>query len=173
MMRLMLIVTSCVLLVAFGCDTSRRDGATTCDGSGVDTKKPDAAPAPATPPANPGYDNQPPVAEAPVPVPDPAPQPVPVGTTPEAAVPANQETVVGKLQGGIVAIGAETTGWTIVPHNEQGNLAAVEVDIGAVRASAEKLEGSEVRAWGVYTIKTGIERGKMRVFVVRKIERIN
>lgn len=80
------------------------------------------------------------------------------------------ETLVGRLRGGIVAIGAETTGWAIVPHNEQGNLAAVEVDVREVKADAERLEGSEVRAFGVYTERTGLERGKVRVLVIRRLD---
>jgi len=171
-MRLMLVLIGCSMLVAGGCDTPPRDETVSCDRTCMCAPGRGGDLAPSVPPRNAGSGDRPPVAETPVTNSGQAAQPVPALITPETTVPMNQETVVGKLRGGMVGIGAETTGWAIVPHNEQGNLAAVEVDVTAVRASAEKLEGREVRATGVYTVKTGIERGKMRVFVIRTIEAI-
>ena len=80
---------------------------------------------------------------------------------------AKMETFTGKLESGVMAIGGESTGWRLVGDNESGG---IELDVSRVRAQAEKLAGQHVTVSGKMTERDYIERGKVRVLLVERIE---
>jgi hypothetical protein len=86
-----------------------------------------------------------------------------------ATAPATRpaETFTGVLEGGIMAIGGETTGWRLMGEGESGQL---EVDVSAVQPDAERLAGKRVLITGQIQTRDYVERGKVAVLVARKIE---
>ncbi len=80
-----------------------------------------------------------------------------------ATAPAAQ-TLTGVLHGGMMGIGGETTGWNLT----QGET-VTEVDVSAVGAQAEKLDGRRVTLTGSWIIKKYVERGDVKVFVATDI----
>ena len=73
-------------------------------------------------------------------------------------------TLTGTLEGGMMAIGGETTGWTL--KQDGGD---IEVDVRAVQEAAEKLQGHTVTITGHYMTKDYVERGQVKILVARQI----
>jgi hypothetical protein len=65
-----------------------------------------------------------------------------------------------------MAIGGETTGWTLVGDAQTGG---TELDLSAVADQAEKLDGKRVTVTGRLTDRKYVERGTVRVMKVEKI----
>ncbi len=133
-----------------------------CDGG---RKEPEKPAAPAMPPG----DVPPPADPAPPPTPTPAPPPARAPDT-GANLPV-AETVSGRLMGGIMAIGAETTGWMLVTEEENGRpVDGVEVDMSRVLEAAQRLDGARVKVRGVVVERRYVERGVTKVLVAESVE---
>ena len=76
-------------------------------------------------------------------------------------------TLTGTLRGGMMAIGGETTGWSLVGD---GAVGGVELDVSRVREDAKKLEGKRVTVNGHMVDKKYVERGTVRMMRVEKIQ---
>ncbi len=77
------------------------------------------------------------------------------------------EVFTGMLEGGVMAIGGETTGWRLVGDGEAG---ALMVDVSAVNEQAEKLNGQRVTITGHITTRDYVERGKVTVLIAKRIQ---
>jgi hypothetical protein len=86
----------------------------------------------------------------------------PAGPAPQGE-PATRLT--GTLEGGIMAIGGETTGWVLNRPDEK----PLELDVSAVRQQAEKLDGRRVSVAGRMTQRDYVERGRTPVLLVQQI----
>lgn len=129
-----------------------------CDGGRKEPEKPAAPGAPSSPIA---------------PSTDPAPAlPPPPARGPDAG--ANlpvAETVSGRLMGGIMAIGGETTGWMLVTEEENGRpVDGVEVDMSRVLADAQRLDGARVKVRGVVVERRYVTRGVAKVLMAESVE---
>jgi hypothetical protein len=87
--------------------------------------------------------------------------------TGEAAPATRPATFTGTLRGGMMAIGGETTGWTLVGDAQTGG---IQVDVSRVQARAQKHDGKRVTITGRMTEKDYVESGKTQVLVAEKIE---
>ena len=76
-------------------------------------------------------------------------------------------TLTGTLRGGMMAIGGETTGWSLVGD---GAVGGVELDVSGVKEDAKKLEGKRVTVSGHMFDKKYVERGTVRMMRVEKIQ---
>ena len=76
-------------------------------------------------------------------------------------------TLTGTLRGGMMAIGGETTGWSLVGD---GAVGGVELDVSRVKEDAKKLEGKRVTVSGQIVDKKYVERGTVRMMRVEKIQ---
>ncbi len=77
-------------------------------------------------------------------------------------------TLTGTLQGGRIAIGGETTGWTLEYRDASGPH-SVEVELPRdlmTRATS----GAQVRLTGTFTTRQYVERGAVRIFRVARLE---
>ena len=94
-------------------------------------------------------------------------------TAPAGSEPATKLTVTGKL-GHVMAIGGETTGWSIAldpPVKVEGkSLHAIEIQY-ADRAKLEELADQTVRAKGKITHVKGVETGERVVLEVSSIKK--
>ena len=77
------------------------------------------------------------------------------------------QTFTGRLESGVMAIGGESTGWRLVGDNESGG---IELEVSRVRERAEQLAGKHVTVSGKMTERDYVERGRVRVLVVERIE---
>lgn len=85
-----------------------------------------------------------------------------------AATPATRPTTfTGSLRGGMMAIGGETTGWTLVGDAETGG---IQVDVSRVHDQAQKYDGKRVTITGRMTERDYVESGRTQVLVAEKIE---
>ena len=74
---------------------------------------------------------------------------------------------IGTLEGGMMAIGGETSGWVLKREAEKD----IELQIDAVGHEAlEPLDGQRVRITGHQSHKDYVERGRVPVIVVESIE---
>ncbi len=87
-------------------------------------------------------------------------------STPQAATTRNAEQFTGTLEGGIMAIGGETTGWRLIGEGETGQL---EVDVSAVADEAARLRGQRVTITGQIETREYVERGKVPVLRASRI----
>lgn len=71
----------------------------------------------------------------------------------------------GTLRGGIVAIGAETTGWVL--ERDGGN--RVDVDVSKVADAAATLEGKSVVIEGDIVTANWVERGARQLLMADSI----
>ena len=87
---------------------------------------------------------------------------------PPTAKPAGTQptTFTGTLRGGMMAIGGETTGWTLVGDAQTGGL---QVDTSRVQDQAQKLDGQRVTITGKMTDKNYVESGKTPILIADKI----
>jgi len=76
-------------------------------------------------------------------------------------------TQTGTLRGGMMAIGGETSGWTLVGD---GAVGGVELDVSNVEQDAKRLEGTRVTVSGRMVDKQYVERGRVRLMMVERIE---
>jgi hypothetical protein len=84
------------------------------------------------------------------------------------ATPSTQPTTLtGTLQGGAVAVGAETTGWRLVGDGATGG---IDLDISKVQARAKSLDGKRVTVTGRMSTKNWPERGQTQVLVAESLE---
>lgn len=81
----------------------------------------------------------------------------------ERPTPANRFT--GILRGGILAIGAETTGWVL----ETDDPGRVDVDVSKARDAADELEGQRVVIEGQMVTANWTERGEKRMLLAEDI----
>jgi hypothetical protein len=98
-------------------------------------------------------------------------------TTAATTAPARSESInppstqmmtqTGTLRGGMMAIGGETTGWTLVGD---GAVGGIELDVSKVQEAAKRLDGKRVNVSGRTIDKQYVERGKVRMMSVEKIE---
>jgi len=72
----------------------------------------------------------------------------------------------GVLQGGMMAIGGEHTGWVLRGAEGQPD---VEVDPGPWLERAIELQGRRVRARGLWQTLRYVERGNVRVLALREL----
>ena len=79
-------------------------------------------------------------------------------------VPLQQFT--GTLRGGILAIGAETTGWVL----ETADGKRIDVNVAEASDAAEKLEGKRVVIHGAISKVSWPERGPRDLLIARRIE---
>ena len=86
------------------------------------------------------------------------------GTDAADTAQADRVLVVGRLEGGMMAIGGEHTGWVLHIGEE-----AIEVDVSAVPDQAEALNGRVAAISGTYTTKPYIERGPTKILVAKDI----
>jgi 4-carboxymuconolactone decarboxylase len=80
-------------------------------------------------------------------------------------------TVTGTLRAGRIAIGGETTGWTLDYRDGAGNR-TVEVELPGELLSRVQ-SGATVRVTGVFATREYVERGVVRFLRVSRIEDIN
>jgi hypothetical protein len=73
----------------------------------------------------------------------------------------------GTLRGGMMAIGGETTGWTLVGDGQTGG---IQVDVSRLQGQAQKLDGKRVTITGRMGEKNYVESGKTPVLIAEKIE---
>lgn len=95
-----------------------------------------------------------------------------LGCAANSAPPATQPAApprqfIGTLQGGMMAIGGETTGWALMRADEKD----LELDISAVREQADQLDGQRVAVSGRMTQRDYVERGRTPLLVVQRIRR--
>ena len=75
-------------------------------------------------------------------------------------------TLTGTLRGGMMAIGGETTGWTLAGD---GAVGGVELDVANVNDEAKRLDGKRVTVTGKWVDKDYVERGRVRQLKVESI----
>ncbi len=80
---------------------------------------------------------------------------------------AQMTTLTGTLRGGMMAIGGETTGWTLARDDAAGG---VELDVSKVMTDAKRLEGKRVSVTGRMIDKKYVERGTVRMMRVESIK---
>jgi hypothetical protein len=78
--------------------------------------------------------------------------------------PSNRFT--GILRGGIIAVGAETTGWLL--ETEPGK--RVDLDVSKVVDTAAGLEGKSVIVHGAMTTANWVESGEKPLLIADRIE---
>ena len=91
----------------------------------------------------------------------------PIGQAP----PVRGEPYIGLLKSGLVAIGGETTGWSLtldepVKLPTGVRAAALEVDVSRVIESARAFDGRRVRAQGTVVNRRFVERGEVPVLSI-------
>lgn len=70
-------------------------------------------------------------------------------------------TLTGKLEGGRMAIGGETTGWQLTYNTSKG-AASIEVDMSAIK-DAKPDDSAEVTIAGQVVFKEYVERGSVLI----------
>ena len=80
----------------------------------------------------------------------------------------SEVTLTGTLQGGRIAIGGETTGWTLEYRDGSGPH-SIEVDLPAALAARAR-SGAAVRLTGTIVTRNYVERGATRVLRVSRLD---
>ena len=89
---------------------------------------------------------------------------------PEPAIRVGSKvTLSGKLQGGLVAIGGESTGWQLGYSGSKG-LARIEVEMKAIKEAAT-FEGAEVTISGTISSRKYLERGAVLILQAESVVR--
>ena len=78
-------------------------------------------------------------------------------------------TLTGVLRGGIVAIGAEHTGWQL---ERDGGLPPQELGVARVQDAVKKLDGKRVQVTGRLIDKKYTERGLVKIFRINTITEV-
>jgi len=89
----------------------------------------------------------------------PAEQPI----APPSTQPA---TLTGTLRGGMMAIGGETSGWSLVGD---GAVGGIELDVSKVKDDAKRLDGKRITVSGRWVDKKYVERGTVRQLAVDRM----
>ena len=80
-------------------------------------------------------------------------------------------TFTGTLRGGRIAIGGETTGWTLEYRDSSGDH-SIEVELpGALMARAQS--GTMVRVTGTLATRNYVERGAVRILRVSRLDEVS
>ncbi len=78
-------------------------------------------------------------------------------------------TLTGKVQGGVMALGGETTGW-LMPYISAQGPKTIEVDF--TTATGDKpLNGQEFKVTGKIVLKSYVERGPTLILLATKVEK--
>jgi 4-carboxymuconolactone decarboxylase len=80
-------------------------------------------------------------------------------------------TLTGTLRGGRIAIGGETTGWTLEYRDSSGDH-SIEVDLPR-ELMARARSGATVRVTGSFGTRNYVERGAVRIFRVSRLDEVN
>jgi 4-carboxymuconolactone decarboxylase len=80
-------------------------------------------------------------------------------------------TLTGTLRGGRIAIGGETTGWTLEYRDSTGEH-SIEVELPR-EVMARARSGASVRVTGVLATRDYVERGSVRILRVSRLEEVN
>lgn len=102
----------------------------------------------------------------------PGAQPAPAADEGELALERALVTREGRLQGGVLAIGGEHTGWILREGEnavESGAQPELEIDPGPWLARARELDGQRVRVRGLWQTLRYVERGEVRVLALREL----
>jgi hypothetical protein len=83
-----------------------------------------------------------------------------IGEKPDPVAPA---TLVGRLEGGIMAIGGETTGWQLTYPGGR-----IEVDMNAID-KPEAFDGKNISVSGRVFTKNYVERGAVDIMIAEKV----
>lgn len=70
-------------------------------------------------------------------------------------------TLSGTLEGGVAAIGGETTGYNL-------NDVSIEIDMSEV-GNADQLQGNSISVEGHFEVKEGVERGNYWIFKAHSV----
>jgi translation elongation factor EF-Tu-like GTPase len=79
-------------------------------------------------------------------------------------------TLTGTLSSGRVAVGGETSGWTL-SYKDKTGVHSIEVELGK-RLLTEVHDGDTVRITGTIVIRDRVERGEVRTLVASTVEHI-
>jgi 4-carboxymuconolactone decarboxylase len=80
-------------------------------------------------------------------------------------------TLTGTLRGGRIAIGGETTGWTLEYRDASGEH-SIEVELPR-DVMARARDGATVRMAGSFATRNYVERGAVRIFRVRRLDEVS
>jgi hypothetical protein len=128
---------------------------------GCDSHKPSAEPS--SPPPD---RRQPTVARAQeTPMSNPPPPPSSSASPSPASQPAPGE-FTGTLRGGVLAIGAETTGWAL----ETDDRRRIDIDVSRAADAAAKLDGQRVVIHGTIGQAKWLERGAKPLIIADRID---
>jgi hypothetical protein len=83
-----------------------------------------------------------------------------------APAPAPAGRFTGTLRGGVIAVGAETTGWQL----ERPDGSRVDVDVSKAADAAGRLDGKPVVIHGGMTMANWVERGEKPLLIADRIE---
>jgi hypothetical protein len=95
-----------------------------------------------------------------------APGTNPSTTNPAPASQPRETRFTGTLRGGVMAIGAETTGWRL----ERDDGTRVDVSVAKIRDAVAGLDGKRVVIHGGLTTANWTERGRKQLLVAERIE---
>lgn len=100
------------------------------------------------------------------------PSPVPQTTEPAAASQATGENLsfIGKLEGGIMSVGGENTGWLLHKYQDGVEVGTVEIDLGSFTSQVR--DGETVSVTGQMTTRKYVERGNVAIFVVAQLTEV-
>ena len=82
--------------------------------------------------------------------------------------PEHPVTLEGKMQGGMIAIGGETTGWQLT-YKENGKEKSIEVDMSAIDVP-DIYAGKEIKISGQVVTKQYVERGAVLILNAAQIQ---
>ena len=94
----------------------------------------------------------------------------PVAAADPVIKPGDKVALTGKLQGGLMGIGGETTGWRLVYTTSKG-AAKIEVDMKAIK-NAQTFDGSKVTVKGTIIAKQYIERGTVLILKAESVVKV-
>ena len=80
-------------------------------------------------------------------------------------------TLTGTLRGGRIAIGGETTGWTLEYRDSSGEH-SIEVELPR-ELMARARDGAMVRMTGSFATRNYVERGAVRIFRVSRLDEVS
>ena len=78
-------------------------------------------------------------------------------------------TLTGTLRGGGIAIGGETTGWTLEYRDSSGEH-SIEVELPR---EAQARSGATVRVTGSFATRNYVERGAVRILRVSRLDEVS
>jgi hypothetical protein len=91
----------------------------------------------------------------------------PVASADPVIKPGKKVTLIGKLKGGMMAIGGETTGWQLIYTTSKG-ATKIEVDMKAIEKT-QTFDGAKVTVTGTIITKKYIERGSVLILKAESV----